>query len=230
MYVDQVAALFRQYIDEPDRTFVTDADVATYLAQGYAEFRRHVMSVDNNVYVARVTLAYTGSTYDLADPANAVTIMGAGPLSGGSRLERILQVWAQNTDQLPLVEFRQVRSYPELEEANAPYWGGGGFRYMLDGTVLRLSTIPNRPVVVRYVPAPAVDWTRQTSGDNEWIDDLEPFHDLIALLAYAQYAIRDGAESVEVLRQADERKGQLGQFLLQGRGGASGTVPDLSNW
>lgn len=233
MYVDQVAALFRQYIDEPDRTFVTDADVATYLSQGYAEFRRTVMEVDNNRYVHRVTVPFgAGLTYDLADVANAVVIMGAGPLTD-PRLERALQLWTQDAAGNRLWQYMPVGNIEDLEQGQAGYAGLMSLsvsRYMLDGTVLRISANPNQSIILRYVPASTVDWTRQTSGDNEWIDDLEPFHDLIALKAYAQYAIRDAAESPEVMRQVMERDGALRSFLYQGFGGTAPVVPDMTNW
>ena len=45
LYVRDVTGLFRAYTDEPDLTFVTDADAQSYLEMGYNEFRQKVTSM-----------------------------------------------------------------------------------------------------------------------------------------------------------------------------------------
>ena len=97
-------------------------------------------------------------------------------------------------------------------------------RYILGGTVLRFSESQSGETVrIEYVPVSAVDWTRLTAGDNEFVDDFDAFHDLIALYAYKQYSIRDGAPNPELDGQLARREVELELYLSAGR------VPEMSD-
>ena len=74
MIVSQIVALFRAYCDEPDATFLTDADVTSYLREGYDEFRRKVSVLDPYVYAIDVDITVSADSYDLADVANTNNI------------------------------------------------------------------------------------------------------------------------------------------------------------
>jgi hypothetical protein len=48
--VNEVAAAFRLYMDEPDQTFVNDAQLAIWLERGYDDFRAIVTEMDPHIY------------------------------------------------------------------------------------------------------------------------------------------------------------------------------------
>ena len=56
MTPNELLALFRNYVDEPDQTFVTDASAQAALQQGYREFRNRVISMNPSTYQMSVTL------------------------------------------------------------------------------------------------------------------------------------------------------------------------------
>jgi hypothetical protein len=53
MNTGQVYDLFRSLIDEPDQTFLTEAQAQTMLDLGYREFRQTVTDIDTEVYSTR---------------------------------------------------------------------------------------------------------------------------------------------------------------------------------
>tara|TARA_R110000751_G_scaffold106797_2_gene202915 strand:+ start:189 stop:431 length:243 start_codon:yes stop_codon:yes gene_type:complete len=62
-----------------------------------------------------------------------------------------------------------------------------------------------------------VDWTKFAPTDNEFIDNLTPFHSIIAMLAAQYYQVADGAANQVLDRQLQVRLKQLEQFLAQER-------------
>jgi hypothetical protein len=48
---------------------------------------------------------------------------------------------------------------------------------------------------------------------GQFIDDLDAFHDMIALYAYKQYAIADAATSEQIVGQLRIREGELIDYL-----------------
>ena len=50
MTVDDVAKLFRRYMDEPDQTFVDDAQMAVWLSLAYDDFRSVVVDMAPYIY------------------------------------------------------------------------------------------------------------------------------------------------------------------------------------
>jgi len=70
---------------------------------------------------------------------------------------------------------------------------------------------------IEYVPASTVDWTKHGVGDNEYIDDLQDQHPLIALLAAQYYQIRDGAANPVLQNQLAVKRLDLVNYLTQGR-------------
>ena len=202
LYVDNVTSLFRAYTDEPDLSFLTSADTQTYLEIGYNEFRQKVTSLAPATYAVDVTITPSGTTYNLA--TGAVKILGSAPTS--ARMVRLLSVRNATPDIDPFM-WTGVSSKRALQTT---YRG-----YYLEGQLLHLSADTTAPLKVQYVPESAVDWTKTTAGDNEYIDDLVEFHDIIALLAYKQYAIRDSSTSEQIQRQLSMRMRDLESTLLR---------------
>jgi hypothetical protein len=176
----EVKSLFRAYIDEPDATFVTDADLNTYLAAGYNEFRLRVNEYDPDFYAAQVIITPNNANfYDLADAANPVVLLGPAAIAAAMiRLNSVRRTDAAGTERgFILTAVNGLRAL----DANYQSWA-------LIGTRLTFSERTSDTYQLSYVPISTVNWTTST-----FIDSLSPFHDLIALYAYKQYAIRDNA-------------------------------------
>ena len=90
-------------------------------------------------------------------------------------------------------------------------------RYMLEGTILRFTGQFER-IALEYIPDVSDIFTIvNTTGAGAFIDDLAGFHDIIALLAYQQYAITDFANNPVLVQQLLQRQKQLGDYLQTGR-------------
>ena len=50
MTIAQIAKLFRQFVDEPNKTFLTDDDVRLYLQIAYDQFREIAFQIDPKVF------------------------------------------------------------------------------------------------------------------------------------------------------------------------------------
>tara|TARA_R100001594_G_scaffold38768_1_gene70176 strand:+ start:9481 stop:10155 length:675 start_codon:yes stop_codon:yes gene_type:complete len=191
-YVDNVTDLFRAYTDEPDLSFLTASDAQTYLELGYNEFRQKATDMAPAIFATDVTITPNGATYNLQ--SGAVSILGANPTN--ARMARLLSVRDASTGNDPFI------------------WTGASSRramqmlargYLLEGQSLIFSVNVNRGLILQYVPESTVDWSQNAAGNNEYIDDLVEFHDIIALMAYRQYAIRDSATSEQIERQLSQR-------------------------
>lgn len=213
MIVSEVTTMFRQYIDEPDQTFVTDAMVATMLAQAYREFQWTVSQVDENIYTTNVdiTLA-TVAVYDLESAANPVRIFGTDANLTNPRMLKLVSLVTTNSDGTRNTPLRPVTGQESLSSTSNSF--------LVDGTVLRfpasLDLTLNLTYFPEYVSAGAaaatagyVDWT--TGAD--FIDNLSMFHDVIALLAAKQYAILDTAFNEPLVMQLEQRTRDLIQYM-----------------
>jgi len=203
----EVYTLFQQYTDEPDATWLTGADIQTYLDRGYDEFRRIVVELDPNIYYASVTVTYSTELYDLGGNASAIRILGPTPTT--TRLEYLLGVHA--VDSAGDINF-SYELVPTRRALNTVSQAA-----LLIGTQLRLSAVRSGDVLIEYVPASDIDWT----AANAFIDDLTMYHDVIALLAYKQYAIRDGAINNPLYEQLQRRTQDLVDYIVQRNGNAS---------
>ena len=93
-------------------------------------------------------------------------------------------------------------------------WATG---WTMTGTKILVSSALNGNVNIDYVPMSQVDWTKFAPADNEFIDDLTPFHSIIALLAAQYYQVADAAANSVLDRQLQTRLQQLDQYLAQER-------------
>ena len=143
----EIAQLFRRYCDEPDQSFLTDADVALYCKLGYDEFRQFVNSINPYILARHVVIQVNNSfRYDLtqanatATGANTPSILGTNPnysdASAGpaqlawGRMTKLLEVWSMgsapdNTTQ-PQQQFVIVNNPAQLKSV-------GSYRVMLRG-------------------------------------------------------------------------------------------------
>ena len=80
---------------------------------------------------------------------------------------------------------------------------------------------------IDYIPEPNVTWSNAGGADTTYIDDLNRFHDIIAMLAYLQYAIVDVAPNNELNGQLARRIEQLRTYLEGRAGGIVERVVDV---
>lgn len=216
MYVTEVAQLFREYTNEYDKTYLKDTQLQRYLRSGYDEFRRVVANYDPNVFSASVTINPTNSLrYDLS--TGTTRILGSNPnFPSMQRLTKVLSVNTANNG--------YKWSYTGVKDEEELMQGYTTPVYMLVGNELVFSRPTTDTIKIIYVPAGSkprnpngVDWTKSAPADTEFIDDLDEFHDMIALYAYAQYAAREASDNVQVEKLLGRRIGSLQQYLFNGR-------------
>ena len=212
MNVTQVFNQLNRFIDEADSTYVTDADREQWLEMGYNEFRGHVVGVAPEIYMKNATITMDNSlSYDFASPpAGGLTLLGA---NATERLYRIYRVSIPNTDG-SINRYLPAFANPAIF-SNIKFSYGTG--WTLTGTRLVLSGPAQGTVRIDYVPMGSVDWTKHAPGDNEFIDDLTPFHSLIALLAAQYYQVADAAANSVLDRQLTMRLKQLDEYVSQER-------------
>jgi len=200
MYVEDVYNRFKRYIDEPDQTFVSDAVAQDFLSIGYDEFRAIVESIDPYFYATGVELTLSNQQgYDLATGPD--TILGASP--NHPRMSRLLEVLSIDGNGV----------YPWAQVPSGRARRRGERTVQLAGTVLAFSEVVTGTILLIYSPVPNVDWSKTAAGDNEFIDDLTQFHDIIALLAYEQYAVQDGAQNQGIDKLLARRRAALEDYL-----------------
>tara|TARA_R110000796_G_scaffold69117_2_gene157873 strand:+ start:3898 stop:4644 length:747 start_codon:yes stop_codon:yes gene_type:complete len=231
MLVREVAALFRDYCDEPDTTFLTAANAADYLRLGYSKFRDIIVAADPNFYAisADFTLAGNVDEFDLGPAGAAPTfkLMGQDDIVlpsrlTGPRLAQIINLVRLDGNNDRLWYLRPVGNLQQLDQLS-----NDNQRFALVNTTLHFTYKTNATYRLWYVPADdfmagvagntGVDWATGVIATNDvYIDNLHPYHDLIALLAYKQYAMRDGMMSPVVQQQIVERTNALKHYITEG--------------
>lgn len=220
MYVEEAAALFRTWVDERDETFLTPANVATFLKLAYSELRNKWSQVDTGAFETIVDFQVTNArVYDFADPASPVRLLGnpAGGLTG-PRLQRICEIVQPAPGAWPYdpVTWVGVQNLTQLSQTTAVY--------MFSGTKLYFAQDINYLFRMRYIGEPTgPDWTKQAVGDNEIIDDNEQWHDLIPLLAAQRYSVADQGTNQQLQAMLATRLQEFQHFIYLGRDAQAST-------
>ena len=203
-YVREVYALFRQYIDESDKTFIKDADASRYLSMAYGEFRKIVSRFYRPLFSQSLTL--TLASVDKVDLA-VIPAPIMGPGAGTKRLSMLLSVSTPDpTTGRPSCYFVNTGG-----PSNVPSDYATG--YYMEGTRLHFTDTISGDIRIDFIPVSAVDWTKTAATEDQWIDELVAYHDIIALLACSKYAIRDSASSEHVQRELNNRLNDLYEYL-----------------
>ena len=198
MFPSEVSAYFRDLVDEPDETFLTPGNVTTYLNVGYDQFRREVSNIDPLIYAKTVEFAVSGArTVDLT--ALSTPVLGAS-VSAGNRMIQLISLHA--------VDGNSNVSYPFHAVGNVDALDNMRYTFSWRGTSLCFGSDVTETVRLIYLPEANVTWT-----SGAYFDDLTMFHDVIALFACSQYAMRDGAENQAILRQLNQRVASLREYL-----------------
>lgn len=218
MLAREVADLLRTYLDEPDQTVVDDTYLASILERAYDDFRQLVVEIDPYVYATRVTQTLS----NVKEHSLNGLILGASP--SYPKMYQLVDIFEVSPSDATDVRYRFVPSLEANPRAMA--------EYSLVGTRLVFFLKQTGTIRIDYIPVQAINWATSigsTSGDVA-IDDLDAFHDLIALIAYLQYAILDAADNPQLLRLMQRRQQQLKDYLSNRSGGIVETVATSDWW
>lgn len=223
MNVTQVKDLFLAYIDESDETFLSAADRRRLLEQAYEEFRNIVLEFTDWYYITQVDVAApSANNYDLAGNANPVRLMG-NPAAGltGPRLRRLVNIGkldaiGGNVIDLLNGSMRLDAVAPLTSLGYQSWWNRSDIDFIMLGTVLQFNRVMSEPMRLYYVGAQAVTWSNDGAAATEYIDDLEQFHDVIALLAVRHYEVMDGQFNKRARALLEERLNVMRHFLSVG--------------
>ena len=219
MKVAALKSLFRAYADESDTSFLSTADVELYLELGYNRFRKMVNSVDEMRYATYSDIAITGDSHDLT----GVLLGEAAPAA--NRMQTLLSVNRMVNDK-PAEAFSPVSRQAELYHYGRKRAGSTAPRYVLVGRSVMFDRDVNSTVRFTYIPYNNITWTA-----DSYVDDLEEFHDLIPMLGYYNYAIRDGVSNQALSVALAERKMELRESLMEGISREHSTmVTDSPDW
>lgn len=211
MFSKDIATYFRAMTDDPDLTFINDAQLAVLLEIAYNEFRRLVCTIDQSFY----EIAYNGA----APNANFLSLdnlmLGAVPTQ--PRLEKITRVCATDGATPPTIRalFRPASSFESLVSGST----FGDQSYWLQNKVLRFNSVIQTPIQIQYIPASSFNWAAGIAA-NIYLDDVAvEFGDVIALLAMQSYKIKDFQEQPMQLQQLQKRLTDMKKYLAVTRSG-----------
>ena len=108
MTVAQIAKLFRQFVDEPNKTFLTDDDVRLYLQIAYDQFREMASQIDPK------TFAETLANLPLTGQTNAVDLTASPIVVGGSNSILGQNAWLNGRGLLHITDVVQTSTLGDL--------------------------------------------------------------------------------------------------------------------
>jgi len=215
MNTGEIKQLFKDFTDEADTTFITAANVELYCQIGYDQFRRKVSEYDPFFYTQTFTFDVSSGNINLSTQAPveeaAVFLLGSGatPTAPHGKMSQLIRVGIQtSSNRLPDYWMAGATSEEDLINAVRTYLLKGQTLHFGEeslSTTVRLDYVPVQNIAGGWAAAAA------------FIDDLSEFHDLIALYAYGNYAIRDGAPNPIVDAQLLRREQALISYLSHGR-------------
>jgi len=217
MNTGEVKDMFRSYADEADTTFLTDAQTNLYLSQAYHEFRRQVCAIDPFIYSTEHI--FTMPTTGILDLTATVPVLLGEHAPIATKMERLLRVARINdaTNNQVIQYLGATPSERTLNSGCYTFVNKKIITYGAGSTAYRLE----------YIPFHNVNF----GAAADYIDDLDGFHDMIPLYAYAKYAIRDGADNPQLNQEARRRLSDLKHFLESGRSReGSQYVTTYDNW
>ena len=214
MNTTELREVFRDFIDESDTTFFSDADVARYLSLGYDQFRSRVCEHDLSIYKVRTSFTPTTPEFDLAtqditdSAGNPQRALGSAA-TAGFRLYKIVRLYFQSSGSTFPGQF--LKPVSSREQVYSPDYLTS--KFCLEGTEFIFAAQFGGTLTFEYVPYHNVDFAAAAA----FIDDLGQFHDLIALYAARYYAIADVGVNNALERKIAFREKQLEDYLTSGR-------------
>lgn len=225
MLVEQVAALYRRYTGQIDLTVVSAAQQLLDLEMGHEEYRDELFKYAPTLEADIVIVTMPGGTsqYDLS-AGGAVTLYGLDAALTHPRLLSAIAICPWDAVNLqpepPMYQLLHHDVAQQLDEISNP-WGA----YM-QSNYLGFTTQPAGDFILFYRgqgPQPVgaafgVDWTKTGAGDNEYIDKLWWYHDLIAMFAAQQYDIVRWESNPVLVAKFNDRLKKFRSYLRRFNG------------
>lgn len=233
MLADAVARYMQGLVNDPDNVSFPPSLRAIYLQVAYDEFRG--MCPDEFFEVSytptALSSAYSVDLSGLLFQTQAVPTLPGG-VAPAQRFTRILQV-DPNTGAMislltPAASFEGLRQIAGLGAASLARMSSG-VRWWLDGNVLRFNVPITGTLQIWYVPNQTINWSAAiATGAGIFLDKLNQFHDVIALIAAQQYYAAQGQGNPALQSQFARRAAQMEAFFAETRSGiASRSVTDV---
>ena len=230
MTAQEIAALTRLYINDPDQVLLSQANLAQFLSSYYNGPYR--MTVDPEVFERSytTTLSNTLDLNLLGTLFSNNTVTATEPVC-----QRITRVLVRNQPGAqPLYLLRPATSYETLKQYaynGFPYNGLWPQSYWLDGTILRFSTPITATIDIVYLPQATINWqTAIQPGAPVFVDNLEQFHDVIALGAAKAYYIANGFPNPVLFQEYESRYNDMKAFFVESRSGKASRQVQTDGW
>jgi hypothetical protein len=235
----EVYQLFKRYTDEPDQSFMSDAETALFLKLGYAEFLRFIDEINPNTRLRGTQITMAGArTYNLNQNNSLQTVLGTPSVLGSNpnettdgvnwtnlgRMTKLVSIHRWDPVGNVLIDtYQLVSSATQLGSWRQVLWQGNTLTWAVNqaATFLLLYNFEQEIGLPVAAPGPVVigqpsqSWstviTQATAVAID--DDLQAWHDMIALFAYAQYSIIDAADNSQLSTHLARRKQEFKDYL-----------------
>lgn len=214
MTLDEVITFFRVLADEPDLTFLPQADLIPLVKSAYYQYHRAITNISDSPFMTTLDIAAPTQEIDLTVAPN--NLLGVTPWAGNKRMARLdavstIALSGANTSYL--FSYIPAGSITEFHVARRQ-------SYILVDKKLKFNTAQAAglgTLRLTYTYFPDIDFTKVNPGDNQEIDEFAEFHDIIALLLYKLYAIKDVAVNIPMENQLAARMADLKAYFEQGQ-------------
>jgi len=238
----EAQTLFRDYIDDPDQTFLTDAQVNQYLTFGIDDWRNIIRQHRPDMLLQTVELTVANNANYDVQPASAK------PVTASLNLNDPTILYPGKVVNHPLMGPNSVTVGPATTTYYGPiqsitniYMGASGISRdrtvrmvpLASGGPLNMSSSLNNFMLQKYTIYFNARFPNETTieyypirATNPATMDLqaaiengmlESFHELIVLLATRRYFIRDGVLNEPIERQILLNSDSFAKFLIGGR-------------
>lgn len=220
MLAEQIAAITRQYIDEPTQNNVSNLTLSGWLDQAYREFRAIVTQRDQN---------YLSRTHTIVNPTIAQiqlkgTLLPPNPTQ--PQMQRLTRVMYNPPGQIYPVILQPSGSLEGLKSQLFTTWAAAYFLDRGTGILWTTGNMAGNSITIQYIPEPQINWlTAIVPASNVALDDgLDDWHELIALLAARRYFIVDGVENQQIEKLVKENKATLMAYIGKSTSNSSNYV------
>ena len=242
MNVLEAQTLFRDYIDDPDQTFLTDAQVNQYITFGLEDWRNIIRQHRADMLLKTIGLTVLNGTNYTAQPASSKPIqasfnlndptvlfpgkvvnhplMGPNPVTVGpvtttyyGQIQNITNIYMGPEG---ISRDRSLRMVPVA--SGAPLNLATSLsNYMLQKYTLYFNSRFPEEFTIEFFPRRETDLATMMPDQPLEGGMLEEFQELAILLGTRRYFIRDGVMNEPIERQIQINTDNFARFLIGGR-------------
>lgn len=246
MMVSEARSLFRDYVDDPDGTFLTDAQVNQYLNFGLDDWLKFVRQHRPDILLKFINLTSANAANYAVQPAaakpaayaldlNNVNIVYPGKAANtplmGPYVDTSGGAGAYVTNHGPIATISnlyRVSTGPDADQTRR--WrltpvsrgemlslSGNSFNYMLQHYTLFFAGQFPEQLAIEYFPRRNTDFN--TSDVSSPIEGgvMDQFHELVVLLGTRRYFIRDGQPNQLIEQQTAINTRDFTRYLQDGQ-------------